>query len=405
MVEAARKALEWRREGRRVALAVVVDTWGSAPRGAGSLMAVCEDGRLAGSVSGGCVEAAILSDALDVIERRQPVLARFGTKDDKSWEVGSPCGGDVEVLVLPYDDELHGAWMDALAAGDEAMLVACLDGIPSPDAFENGNVSRETSPADTLPFAGAQAVITPHDQACHWMEPFFLAEALEQFDAACNAARAGETPATMRAATVFPCGARVFCCRYGTRPRIVCVGAVHIAAALVPIAKAVGYSVTVVDPRGAFLHEERFPQADRLVHGWPQEVVPALHLDASSALCALTHDPKIDVPTLAEGLKTPASYLGCLGHAETLLERAGALREAGFTEGDLARIRGPIGLWIGGRAPGDVALSIVAQIQAARFGRIDKGADMPGHTLDFFTEESVARIAAGRETRRHGEGR
>ena len=185
--------------------------------------------------------------------------------------------------------------------------------------------------------------------------------------------------------------------RDGECPRIVCVGAVHIAASLCRLACEVGYRTVVVDPRRAFAGSSRFGAADEVVVGWPQEVLPRLELGPDDAVAALSHDAKIDVPALAAALGTRAFYIGCLGHAETLQDRREALLGLGVEPGALRRVFGPVGLFLGGREPEEIALSALAQIQAVRYGRIGNAAALPGCTLDLFTPEHVARIAAERD--------
>ena len=184
------------------------------------------------------------------------------------------------------------------------------------------------------------------------------------------------------------------------RPRVVCVGAVHVSEALVRLAREVGYATVVVDPRRAFARAERMRAADKVVEAWPQEALPALGLTKDDAVLALTHDAKIDVAALACALATPCGYVGCLGHAETLADRRQALLDAGVAEGELARVFAPVGMFLGGREPEDIALSALAQIQAARHGRLARVAELPGCTLDAFTPARVADIARRREEAR-----
>lgn len=181
-------------------------------------------------------------------------------------------------------------------------------------------------------------------------------------------------------------------------PRIVCVGAVHITSALCKLAQCVGYRTVVVDPRRTFTQASRIREgADELFESWPQEVLPQLNLGPQDAVCALTHDAKIDTPALASALKSNAGYIGCLGHAETLADRHAALLTMGFTPADLSRVYGPIGMFLGGREPEEIALAALAQIQASRTERLQHADDLPGCTLDFFAPVEVARIAACRE--------
>ena len=431
MIDVAKSVLAWREQGQRVALAVVVSTWGSAPREVGSMMAVSESGQMTGSVSGGCIEGSIAFDAQTVMQMQQPCLSRFSTSNDKAWEVGAPCGGDIEVLVLPYDDELHGFMMQRALMGAPFTFFACLDGIASAeDLMERASSDMQDAPTSELgrsesrfdlsgggrffPFQGAQGVVCPDGSSeCHWMEPFFLDETIDEFRSSFpqpnnskeQAETWGRAQRSVPGGEFVACGARMFGCRYLSRPTLVLVGAVHIAACMADIAKTCGYRVIVVDPRRAFLTKERFPQADELLCEWPQQALGRLHIDGSTAVCALTHDPKIDVPALAAALETDAGYIGCLGHAETLLDRKRALEELGFRDDQMARVFGPIGLWIGGRTPADIALSAMAQIQAVRNGRIDHGNEMPGKRLDYYTQESVSAIAAQRTSRPAPAGR
>ncbi len=409
MIEMANRVSQWAQNGNRIALAIVTETWGSSPREVGSIMAIREDGIMAGSVSGGCIEGAVVGFAQQVIQTSKPLLARFSSSNEKAWEVGAPCGGDIEILIVPYNDEVHGLLLECILNDEAVTFVACLDGIsyateqgeyaeapepPSQTDQESNDRNRPDGPGRFVPFADAQAVISNSTCEMQWMERFLLDESIETFESLDL-----PTSESVQGSVVSVCGARMFCCKYGARPRIVCIGAVHIAAQLTTMAKAAGYETIVIDPRSGFIDRDRFRCADRLICSWPQEALPKLRLNAQTAVCALTHDEKIDVPALAIALESDAFYLGCLGHAETLLSRKLLLEEMGANPAGFNRIYGPIGLWIGGRTPGEIALSTLAQIQAVRCGRIDKAQSMPGHTMDFFTPESVARIAASRAKR------
>ncbi|MDR1185509.1 MAG: XdhC family protein [Coriobacteriales bacterium] len=167
-----------------------------------------------------------------------------------------------------------------------------------------------------------------------------------------------------------------------SRLTLVCVGAVHISLSLAVMARELGYYTIIVEPRGAFSGQERLDDVDEIHTRWPQEAFPVIGIDTNTAVCVLSHDAKIDVPALEEALKTPAFYIGCIGSFKTLRERVGSLREKGVDVRNLARIFGPIGLYIGGNGPEEIALSIMAQIGAVRSGRIAYGREMPGHTLE-----------------------
>lgn len=360
MQEVLSKVQAWREAQKAVALCVVVRVEGRSPRDVGSLMAVNAAGEIAGSISAGCAEGVVLQSAVACIKSGQSELVTFTKPDDKVWEAGLPCGGDVDVCVMPYDEDVHDEMMRLLKQGQSFTYVAYL-------------------PGDT-PFSGMQAVVCEDTVARSWMDDMALEEALEV--ARCEYG--------IKSGIHSVLGAKVFVCHYEKRPQVVCVGAVHISACLSSMANVLGYDVVVVDPRSAFLQEERFGGVKSLEHGWPQEVFPRLAIDKDTAVCVLSHDEKIDVAALHEALATDAFYIGCLGHAETLYERRCALAQMGDTDEDqLARIFGPIGIYIGGRAPADIALSILAQIQAVRHGRITHAVSMPGHRLHEFTQEVI----------------
>lgn len=393
MRDVAESVLAWQRKGLGVALAFVTRTADSSPRAVGSVMAVSADGDIAGSVSAGCAEGMVVREAMAAIESGESSLVTMRAADpgtpDTAWAGGAPCGGDIDVFVQPFDPEVHEFMMGRAAAGEPFAYLAVLD--------------------EDCPLAGACAVVSDQGSAAAWMDANIASEALDCVG--WNAPSEG-TGAPLRhgksiyhdenslvapagnggvQAGVFDiAGMHVFACRYDARPQLVCVGAVHIASCLAPMAKAAGYDVRIIDPRRAFLDGGAFIGADQLIHAWPQEAIPNLHLSRASAVCVLTHDPKIDVPALAEALKTDAFYIGCLGSGKTLRKRCAALVDEGVDPAQLSRIYGPIGLYIGGKDPADIAVSVLAQIQAVRYGRIDHGAEMPGHTLDAFAPEDAA---------------
>lgn len=380
MIRVAKRVREWRRSGKKVMIATVVGAEGSSPRDLGSMMAVSEDGEIAGSVSAGCAEGSVLGEALrvmesDAYEKGVGSLLSFSSEEDKAWEVGSPCGGDIEVLLQPYVDDVHDRMMELASEGAAFTSVLFLDG--------------------EGPFAGCQAVLSEDGRSAGaWMEQFILDEALDVFE--------GMRREGVRAAKIAVAGGTAFACSYDARFTIVCVGAVHISSCLARIARELDYRVVIVDPRAALLNEDRFVHADELVRAWPQKAFSQLSITGQTAVCVLTHDGKIDVPALIEALRTDAFYIGCLGHAETLAQRRAEVLEQGVDERQLGRVFGPIGAYIGGRAPAEIALSIMAQIQAVRYGRIAFPDEMPGHRLDEFTDEAVSAIAS---KRREGEGR
>ena len=313
-------ALDWLREGRQVALATVVETWGSAPRRAGAQMVVSGDGAMEGSVSGGCVEGAVLTEALDALDDGRPRLLEYGVSDGDAFAVGLACGGTIRVLVEPV--------------ADGAMPRPVLEELVTRRA------AREPV-AYVAPLAGGAGRLDP------------AAEHAARF----RADRSGVSE-----------DGRDFIAVHNPPLRLAVVGAVHIAQTLLPMARLVGFDPVVIDPRGAFGSEARFP-GETILDDWPDEALAARGLDSRSALVLLTHDPKLDDPALHVALRSDCFYIGALGSTRTHAKRAERLREAGFTADDIARIHGPVGLDIGAASPPEIAASILAEMIAVLRGR------------------------------------
>lgn len=305
-----RAALDWYHAGAGAALATVVQTWGSAPRRVGAMLAISGEGGMAGSVSGGCVEGAVIAEALDAIADGAPRLLEYGVSDGDAFAVGLACGGTIRVLVQPVGtalpEDVLAALVEARAARRAVALVSGPDAAPRLET--DGHETRFR--ADRSGFADD-----------------------------------GET----------------FIAIHNPPLRLIVVGAVHIAQTLVPMARAVGYDPIIIDPRAAFASEARFP-GETLLEDWPDDAARELGLDARSALVLLTHDPKLDDPALIEALRSDVFYIGALGSTRTHAARLERMREAGFDEADLTRIHGPVGLDIGAAGPAEIALSILAQM-------------------------------------------
>ena len=309
-------ALGWHRTGRGAALATVIETWGSAPRQPGSQLAIAGDGEMAGSVSGGCVEGAVVMEALDALADGAPRLLAYGVSDEDAFAVGLACGGTIRVLVEP------------LGEGGEAMPAAMLE------AIVEARTDRRALAYGMQPEGWARRLIGPDD-----------AGVAGRF----RADRSGSEESGEFIAVFNP------------PLRLMVVGAVHIAQALVPMARLAGYVPVIIDPREAFASEARFP-GEVLIHDWPDEALAAQGLDARAAVVTLTHDPKLDDPAIMATLASDAFYLGCLGSTRTHAKRLDRLRAAGLDEAALARIHAPVGLAIGARSPAEIAVSVLAQI-------------------------------------------
>ncbi len=318
-----------------MALATVVATWGSAPRPVGSHLAINDEGAFGGSVSGGCIEAAVIAAGVEIIADGRPRTLAFGVADETAWSVGLPCGGKVRVFVEPV-----GSWLaDLQALRRERRAAARLIDISS----------------------GAHALVTAESVVGDLaVEGPVLAEA--------RSLLVGDESRPLSSQP----DAGFFLRSYGPPWELVIVGAVHIAQALAPIAAAAGFAVTVIDPRSAFAAVDRFPGV-RVVAGWPDRVLAQSPPGAHTALVTLTHDAKVDDPALTAGLRSQAFYLGALGSRRNHERRLERLAAAGFGPADLGRIAGPAGLDIGARTPAEIAIAIAAEIVAARRTRRNPG--------------------------------
>ncbi|CUI01994.1 XdhC family protein [Leisingera aquaemixtae] len=311
-------ALEWHTSGAGAALATVVQTWGSAPRRTGAQLAVSGDGRIEGSVSGGCVEGAVVVEAQEALADGKHRLLEFGVSDADAFAVGLACGGTIKVLVEPIGAALPADLLEDLVQARASR---------TPVAYE---VNLTT---------GARRLVRGAYPDRMRMDRSGLEEDGETFVAVHNPPL-----------------------------RLVVVGAVHIAQALVPMARIAGYDPVIIDPRAAFASAERFP-GEALMDDWPDEAVQKLGLDSRTALVLLTHDPKLDDPALQAALVADVFYIGALGSKKTHAARIARLQEAGFTEAQIARIHGPIGLDIGAAGPAEIAVSILAEMTAVLRGK------------------------------------
>jgi xanthine dehydrogenase accessory factor len=303
-------ALAWHRAGKGAALATVVETWGSAPRRVGSQLAISGEGEIAGSVSGGCVEGAVVAEALDAIEAGKPVMLEYGVSDGDAFAVGLACGGTIRVLVEPVGSVMSEDLLaDLVLAREGRVPVAYVTGLQvAPRLERDGHADR------------------------------FRMD------------RSG-----------FEADGTTFVAIHNPPLRLIVVGAVHIAQALVPMARIAGFDPLLVDPRESFASEMRFP-GETVLHDWPDEGLRALGLDARTALVLLTHDPKLDDPALIEALRSDVVYIGALGSTRTHAARVARLQEAGLSEAEIGRIHAPIGLDIGAAGPAEIAVSILAEM-------------------------------------------
>ena len=344
---------DWISHGRQVALATVVRTWGSSPRIPGSKMAVCVTGEMVGSVSAGCVEGAVVEEALQVLKRGRPALLHYGVADDTALEVGLACGGEIDIFVEPLAPLLAPGPQDGPSAFD---LLA--------HAIERGTPTvRLTVIRGPEGWVG-QTLLLPRGGTPLGSASGGLREALLPLAQAALPTVASE-PKTIH---VEGQEVELFVETQFAPPTLAIVGAVHIAIELSQLAKVLGYRVVVIDPRRVFGTRERFPHVDLVSNLWPDKALAEEGLTPATAVAVLSHDPKIDDPALIVALPSPAFYVGALGSQRTQLLRRERLRASGITDEQLARMRAPIGIDLGGRAPAEIALSIMAEIVAVRSG-------------------------------------
>jgi xanthine dehydrogenase accessory factor len=329
---------KWIGEDRNIALITVVSTWGSAPRGVGAKMVVNAEGEMAGSVSGGCIEGAVVEVAMEVIDSGIPQLLHFGVTDATAWDVGLACGGEIEVFVRPLDRRIYQAARKGLEKEMESKMCVVI-------SEEEGFLGIEVLLQD------GSKLVSEYAHSHPGILDEFNRVGIEQKQSARKTISLSDDIEI-----------EVFIDVLTPPPSLVIIGGVHIAIPLVAIAKEVGFRTIVLDPRRKFGSLERFGHADIVINSWPQKALDELNLNYSTAIAVLSHDPKIDDPALEIVLTYPVFYVGALGSKKTQEERRKRLIKSGLTEDQVNRIKGPIGLNLGSRSPEEIALAIMAEI-------------------------------------------
>jgi xanthine dehydrogenase accessory factor len=346
----------WRAEGVDAGRAVVVRTFGSAPRPEGAVLIVSGDGRLMGSVSGGCVEGA----AAEEIERARRTgnarVIRYGISDEEAWDVGLACGGTIDVLIQPaVPSEVAAA--AAGAAGPNGRGLAIATPLPPgapPTAFGPHPPGTGAPPAPPISVDGVGRIVDGSTG-----------------DAATDVELGRVAAAILddgRSRTVEVGGTSYFVEAFPVRPRLVVVGAAEVARSLVRYARELGYETVVVDGRPSFATPARFPEADAIVVAWPDEAFEELGVGPNDTVAILSHDPKFDEPAIVEATRRGCRYVGAVGSRKTQADRRIRLAEAGLSAEQIGGLHGPIGLDLGGKDPAETALAIMAEIVAARRG-------------------------------------
>ena len=307
-IEVLRSAEEWRKGGRQVALGTIVKTWGSAPRPVGAMVAIRDDGQVVGSVSGGCVEDDLIDKVkAKAVAAKKPELVVYGVTNEEATRWGLPCGGTLEIVLEPLSEKSAiGELLERI--GHQQLVRRLLD-------MESGRATLEPG---------------------RWQDVL-------EFDG------------------------RVLSAVHGPRWRLVLIGAGQLTRYLAEMARMLDYHVSVIDPREEYANGWDSPHV-KLERGMPDDVVREMNLDGHSAIVALTHDPKLDDLALMEALKSAAFYVGAIGSKKNNDARRVRLREFDLSEEEIARLRGPVGLYIGSKTPPEIAVAILAEMTAVRHG-------------------------------------
>ncbi|MDX1659763.1 MAG: XdhC/CoxI family protein [Nitriliruptorales bacterium] len=364
---------EWIGASRPFALGTVVATRKSAPREPGAAMALSPDDEVLGSVSGGCVEGAVVELGRELLDTGGARIATFGYSDEEAFAVGLTCGGEIDILVERIDPGEQPFMGDVIASIEEEEPVAV------------ATVTEGGAP-------GAKLAVWPDRTAgslgTEGLDVAVTDDARGMLDQGVTGVRRYGSSGERRVDDVS-----VFVASYQPPPQLIVFGAIDFAAAVARIGSFLGFRVTVCDAREVFATEKRFPDADEVVVEWPHRYLAEVDVDPRTVICVLTHDPKFDVPVLEVALRTDAAYIGAMGSRRTHEERLVRLREAGLTENEMARLRSPIGLDIGARTPEEVAVAVAAEIVADRWG----GSGLPlGDTEGRIHDSARDRVRAGR---------
>lgn len=348
MDEIINQLMQWLDEGKQAAVAIVVRKKGSAMRPVGAKLAVCEDGEMAGSVSGGCVESAVIMEAQECMRSGQPKLLHYGVSDDTAWSVGLMCGGEIDILILPVLTHKEYSF--------DRIIIQKI-----------GRLQQERKPFMLLMhlserYFGQSCILENEaekvDQhAGMWIEKKLfpkLEEMARNESSGILTTQSGE----------------VFVDVSNPSPRLIIIGAAHVSIAIVGMAKIMGMYTILIDPRKAFSNRPVLSSADELLNDWPEEALEKIGINTEDYVLLLSHDDKLDLPAAEAALRAKAKYIGMLASRTTRERRFGLLVESGFSREEVEKIHAPVGMDIGARTPEEIALAILAEITAFRYGRI-----------------------------------
>ena len=338
---------KWLDEGRKTAIAIVVNKKGSAMRPLGAKMAINDDSVIVGSISGGCVENAVIVEALACMESGQPKLLHYGVSDDTAWSVGLMCGGEIDVLLLPINSNEEGSF----------------------DRVVVEKISKLQD--DRIPFMllvqlsgkrlGHTLILENHDgkidgNAAAWVERSLFPNLEEMMRT--------ETSQIIESAA-----GKIYVDVGKPAPRLVVIGGAHVSIAFVKMAKLLGYYTILIDPRKTFATDERFPEVDEMLGDWPVEGFEKIKLNSLDYVLLASHDDKLDLPAASAALKANVTYIGMLASRTTRVRRFELLAQEGFPMEQIEKIHAPVGLDIGARTPEEIALAMLAEITAQRYGK------------------------------------
>jgi len=324
MVDHIEQLENWLASSKSLAIARVVKTWRSSPRPAGSALIVSEDGEMMGSVSGGCVENAVVAQALKVIESGKSILVDYGVANEDAWEVGLSCGGALSVFIQPFFEK--DLWLDILEA----------------DKAQEGRILLTSLDTD-----GSNQLLTPDADG---FPSGFKDQCLKLYN-------------TRQHGILEVGGTQFFQHSLPAKPRMIMIGSAHISSELTGLAHQYGFETVLIDPRDTFAKKTHFESKPGAVHvNWPQEVLPDYQVGKDDYIVILSHDPKIDDEALKLVLKSDAAYIGALGSRKTHAKRVARLQGFGFTDEEIGRIDAPIGMDIAANSAAEIALSILSQV-------------------------------------------
>jgi xanthine dehydrogenase accessory factor len=346
VIEALKK---WSNEGKQTVIAFVVSKKGSAMRPVGAKMAINEDSEITGSISGGCVENAVIVEALACMRSRQPKLLHYGVTDDTAWSVGLMCGGEIDVMLQPIYSSGEGDFdrivVDKISALQEARLPFMLLVLLSGKKFGH-----------TCILENRGGKIDPN--AAAWVERSLFPKLEEMMR-------------TESSQIIETAAGQIYVDVGKPSPRLVVIGGAHVSIAFVKMAKLLGYYTILIDPRKTFATQERFPEVDEMHADWPVEGLEKIQLNSGDYVLLASHDDKLDLPAAGAALKAGATYIGMLASRTTKVRRFKLLEEEGFPREQVEKIHAPVGMDIGARTPEEIALAMLAEITAHRYGKVE----------------------------------